>query len=162
MLAAFLGLLVTRGQRYYPAFFPSFTIVPFSLIGLAFSIFLGFRNSARYERYWEGRRLWGQLIIDTRSLCRRLLTLMGPAADTGVSSEAAEAGAKAQSMVRKLIAFTYALKHHLRGTVVAADLAKFWPAEDLAPLLSCSNLPDAILLSLSADLRHCCGPWMSG
>jgi putative membrane protein len=157
LLAAFVGLVVALGQRYYPVFFPSFTIVPFSLIGLAFSIFLGFRNSASYERYWEGRRLWGQLIIDTRSLCRQLLTLMGPAAAGGAGSgaEAEEVKARARSMVRKLIAFAYALKHHLRGTAVAEDLAKFWPAEELAALLGRSNLPDAILLSLSADLRYC-------
>ena len=31
------------------------TPVPFSLIGLALAIFLGFRNGAAYERYVEGR-----------------------------------------------------------------------------------------------------------
>jgi putative membrane protein len=43
-------------------------------MGLAFSIFLGFRNTASNDPYWEGRRLWGQLVIDTRSLARQLLT----------------------------------------------------------------------------------------
>ena len=155
LLAAFLGLVVAVGQRYYPVFFPSFTIVPFSLIGLAFSIFLGFRNSASYERYWEARKLWGQLIIDTRSLARQVLTLMGPTPAIGVASESVEVATDRQSMVRKLIAFAYALKHHLRGTEAAADLKNFWPADDLAPLLSRNNIPDAILLSLSADLRKC-------
>ncbi|MHB1667955.1 MAG: hypothetical protein ACYCSR_06280 [Thiomonas sp.] len=29
------------------------TFVPFTLIGIALAIFLGFRNSASYERYWD-------------------------------------------------------------------------------------------------------------
>jgi len=32
---------------------------PFTLIGLALAIFLGFRNNASYDRFWEGRKLWG-------------------------------------------------------------------------------------------------------
>ncbi|MEQ9695744.1 bestrophin family ion channel [Shimia sp. SDUM112013] len=38
--------------------------------GIALSLFLGFRNNAAYDRWWEGRRLWGQLIADVRSLGR--------------------------------------------------------------------------------------------
>src|SRR5690606_16835035 len=34
------------------------------------SIFLSFRNTACYERWWEGRKLWGALIATTRHLCR--------------------------------------------------------------------------------------------
>src|SRR5471032_1435744 len=32
---------------------------PFALVGIALAVFLGFRNSASYERWWEGRKLWG-------------------------------------------------------------------------------------------------------
>ncbi len=33
------------------------TSVPFNLIGLALAIFLGFRNNACHDRFWEGRKL---------------------------------------------------------------------------------------------------------
>lgn len=33
------------------------TTIPFTLIGLPIAIFLGFRNNAAYDRYWEGRKL---------------------------------------------------------------------------------------------------------
>lgn len=36
------------------------TAIPFTLIGLPLAIFLGFRNNAAYDRYWEGRKLWGE------------------------------------------------------------------------------------------------------
>ena len=34
---------------------------PFTLIGLALAIFLGFRNNASYDRFQDGRKLWGAL-----------------------------------------------------------------------------------------------------
>src|SRR5512138_444429 len=37
------------------------TAIPFTLIGLPLAIFLGFRNNATYNRYIEGRKLWGEI-----------------------------------------------------------------------------------------------------
>jgi len=160
LLAAAFGALVAYGHRHFAEDFPALTIVPFTLIGLAFAIFLGFRNTASYDRYWEGRRLWGQLVIDTRSLSRQLLTLMGPEAELGQASDPAEKDqaevrVMAHAMVRKIIAFTHALRHHLRGTKPDSDVTAFLGAEVAAQLMRRSNLPDAILGSLSADLRVC-------
>ena len=49
----------------------SLNFVPFSLIGVSLAIFLGFRNSTSYARYWEARTLWGQVLAATRSLGRQ-------------------------------------------------------------------------------------------
>lgn len=43
---------------------------PFAVFGLALSLFLSFRNSAAYDRWWEARKLWGGLLADMRSLAR--------------------------------------------------------------------------------------------
>ncbi len=51
------------------------TTAPFSLIGIALAVFLGFRNNASYDRWWEARKLWGQLLNESRSLTRQALTL---------------------------------------------------------------------------------------
>jgi putative membrane protein len=42
----------------------------FTAFGVALSLFLGFRNNAAYERWWEARKLWGQLIADGRAFAR--------------------------------------------------------------------------------------------
>ena len=42
----------------------------FTVFGIALSLFLGFRNNAAYDRWWEARRLWGGLLADVRSLAR--------------------------------------------------------------------------------------------
>jgi putative membrane protein len=87
---------------------------PFSLIGIALAIFLGFRNSASYDRYWEARKLWGQLLNETRSLTRQVLTL---------SSEQISAN-DTHEFVQVLGAFAHALRHQLRSTDPSQDLSK--------------------------------------
>ncbi len=49
---------------------PHTNAAPFAVFGVALSLILGFRNNAAYDRWWEARRLWGQLISDMRSLGR--------------------------------------------------------------------------------------------
>ena len=64
------------GGRYQ--FHEDLTPLPFSLIGVALGIFLGFRNNTSYDRFWEGRKLWGRMVNTSRSLTRQILTLVGP------------------------------------------------------------------------------------
>ncbi len=52
------------------------TAIPFTLIGLPLAIFLGFRNSAAYDRYSEGRKLWGEIVLQSRNFARQCLTLI--------------------------------------------------------------------------------------
>ena len=51
----------------------TFTAVPaigFTVFGIILSIFLSFRNTACYDRWWEGRKLWGALIATSRHISR--------------------------------------------------------------------------------------------
>ncbi|WP_048947390.1 bestrophin family protein [Kingella kingae] len=49
---------------------PEPPVLGFSIFGIVLSIFLGFRNNACYERWWEGRKQWGILIATQRHLVR--------------------------------------------------------------------------------------------
>ncbi|GAC1605886.1 MAG: bestrophin family ion channel [Hymenobacter sp.] len=111
---------------------------PFTLFGVTLAIFLGFYNNASYDRYWEGRKLWGALLNTTRSLARQALTL-GPAA---------EGAQGALPFVRLLIAFVYALKHQLRHTEAAADLARLLPAPLAHAVQGATFKPMRLLLEM--------------
>lgn len=65
---------VVAAQRH-PGIFAQIGATPFTLIGLALSIFMSFRNNACYDRWWEGRKQWGALIIAARSLARQAALL---------------------------------------------------------------------------------------
>lgn len=63
------GLLVYLRQAHFFSF-PAVPVIGFTIFGVILSIFLSFRNTACYDRWWEGRKLWGALIATTRHLCR--------------------------------------------------------------------------------------------
>jgi putative membrane protein len=123
----------------------TFTATPFTIIGLALSIFLGFRNGAAYDRFWEGRRLWGDLLIASRTLSRQTLTLIHESDGRSVAD-------LQRSMIYKGIAFAHALRHLLRGTDPAADLAPLLEEAELQVVLRSVNPPQALLRSLGQDL----------
>lgn len=45
----------------------------YSLLGFVISLLLVFRTNTAYDRWWEGRKIWGQFINDTRNLSVKLV-----------------------------------------------------------------------------------------
>ncbi len=135
----------------------SLTPVPFTLIGLALSIFLGFRNNAAYDRYWEARKLWGRLVNTSRSFARQVLTLIGPPVD-GVGDEAAIREFQ-EDLIQRTIAYAHALRHHLRDTDPFEDLQWLVSEAELDHLRTQKNVPVAILQEIGLRLR---AAWRDG
>jgi putative membrane protein len=48
------------------------TISMHSLLGIVLGLFLVFRTNSSYDRWWEGRKLWGSLVNNTRNLSHKL------------------------------------------------------------------------------------------
>ncbi|MBL4676505.1 MAG: hypothetical protein JKY70_09930 [Mucilaginibacter sp.] len=46
-------------------------------IGFVFSLLLAFRINSAYDRWWEGRKLWGSLVNNSRNLAIKLKHLVG-------------------------------------------------------------------------------------
>lgn len=53
---------------------------PVTILGGALAIFTGFRTNSAYDRWWEGRRLWGGLVNSSRMLSSQLLAYVDDAA----------------------------------------------------------------------------------
>jgi putative membrane protein len=128
------------------------TTIPFTLMGLPLAIFLGFRNTAAYDRYWEGRKLWGELVLKSRSLARQCLSLIDDA-------NAPEAGRGLPDVrtriIYRAIAYAHALRHQLRDSDGSAELRTFLPEAEWPQLDKASNKPHFIMLQMGADLRLC-------
>lgn len=60
---------------------------PFTALGVAISLFLGFHNNASYNRWWEARILWGRQIIVTRDIQRFLLATLAASDDDHGNNE---------------------------------------------------------------------------
>lgn len=109
----------------------------FTLFGIALAIFLGFRNNVSYDRFWEGRKLWGALLNDTRSLARQVHTLVEDDLKTDRTI-----------FIKHLTAFVYALKHQLRNTDSSADMWRLLPQEFAQELSEIRYKPVIILKAM--------------
>lgn len=118
------------------------TSAPFSLMGVALAIFLGFRINTSYDRYWEARKLWGHVLVGARNLARQALTLCGDGSSV-----------HARPFVLGLIAFATTMRNELRGRPAADGLGGLLPAEVLARMPAARSAPNLILLWLAAWLR---------
>ena len=90
-------------------FFPNETVLEkliavYSLVGFVISLLLVFRTNTAYDRWWEGRKKWGELVNDTRNLCAKLAVLIENEDD--------------RDFFRRMVPnFTFAAKEHLRKGV---------------------------------------------
>lgn len=82
-----------------------------TLLGFAISMLLVFRTNTAYDRWWEGRKLWGSLVNNSRNLAMKLASIL-PKEDT-----------EQRSFFRKIIpAYAYALHNHLHKEKTRVEL----------------------------------------
>jgi putative membrane protein len=82
-----------------------------TLLGFAISMLLVFRTNTAYDRWWEGRKLWGNLVNNCRNLAIKLAVILP-------EDEKAQ-----RSFFRKIIpAYAYALHNHLRKEQTRIEL----------------------------------------
>jgi putative membrane protein len=141
------SFVITVLESYFGIEIYSLTVTPFALIGVALGIFLGFRNNAAYDRYWEGRKLWGNLVNVSRSYARQVTNFIVSDGDDH------RLGDFHREIVYRTIAFVYALRHHLRDTSPRDDLESFLPQEDLERLEDQKNIPLFILRTMGERTR---------
>ncbi|HEX8823994.1 MAG TPA: bestrophin family ion channel [Archangium sp.] len=112
-----------------------------TLAGTALSLLLVFRTNASYDRFWEGRKLWGGVVNETRNLLRAAVVNI-PAVD----------------LLRRLAAWTvvypYALTRVLRGSGDLGPAAALLPAAELERVLASSNAGVAVAMRMSAVLAE--------
>nr|WP_315035651.1 bestrophin family ion channel [uncultured Chryseobacterium sp.] len=140
----FLLFILSLGIVYLRGVIFSFKIplnpAPLTLFGFVLALFLGFRNNASYERFWEGRKLWGALLNTARSLTRQALTLKNlDKTDISVSE-----------FVQLIGTFIFALKHQLRGTDAYEDL-KYRLSEDQLKIVVEAKYKPAVIMRLLAE-----------
>lgn len=82
-----------------------------NLLGFAISMLLVFRTNTAYDRWWEGRKLWGSLVNNSRNFALKLSAFLA-------SNELEPRG-----FFRKTIAtYAFALHNHLHSEKVRVEL----------------------------------------
>jgi putative membrane protein len=117
----------------------------FTLLGVALAIFLAFRNTASYERFQEGRRIWGALLIAARALVSQVQAYAGADAHPHATFDQ-------RQFVARLTALVYALKHQLRHTSPQRDLDRLLPPQQALRLRHAHYLPVQLMHELRSML----------
>ena len=112
---------------------PEFSLAPFALLGVALSIFLGFRNNAAYDRWWEGRKQWGRMVEEVRSLARTSESLL------------AQQSAQRRRLLALCAGYFHALRGRLRHDDVRQELQHWLGDESAAAALTHDNVSDYCL-----------------
>ena len=113
------------------------------LIGTALGMLLVFRTNSSYDRFWEGRRMWGNIINESRNLAR-----LG-------SISLASVPEIRQRLFAWLIAFPVAVMQQLRGPVKELGVAaKKLSESERSQALDQQHVPLAITRQLTSCLSE--------
>lgn len=82
----------------------------YSLVGFVLSLLLVFRTNTGYERWWEGRKKWGEMVNNTRNLAIKIATSKAFNNEDKVFFS------------RMIPNLAYAMKEHLREGVILSEL----------------------------------------
>jgi len=148
LFVTLVSVLITYLHERYGLFHDSVTLVPFSLIGIALGIFLGFRNNTSYDRFWEGRKLWGRLVNVSRTLTRQIMTLDGPVGGHP------DLVARQKQLVYRLIAYVHLFRQHLREENAPEEVTGLLTSAEIEALRSEHNRPIAVLHWMGDDFRR--------
>ncbi len=112
-----------------------------TLFGLTLAIFIGFRNTASYDRFREGRLFWGNALIASRSMMSQALCYL-PDQPTRLL------------VADYLVASVYALKHQLRGTDPKEDFVRLLGVEQAEEFCKQHYRPISVLHALRARMTQ--------
>lgn len=138
LLTAWSAIVVALYRWYGSEWTISLTL--HGIVGTALGLLLVFRTNASYDRFWEGRKLWGSIVNETRNLARLVTVHLAPEP------------ALRDAVLAWAAAWPYAAMHRLRGETGLGPLASRLPAAEVAEVLGAEHVPLAIARRITALL----------
>ncbi len=108
-VAIYTALVAYVENDVFHASFKNTTVVH-SLIGFVLSMLLVFRTNTAYDRWWEGRRLWGSFVNNSRNLALKINAFLADDHETK------------NTLKTLIINYIFAAKEHLRTGVPVKKL----------------------------------------
>lgn len=125
----------------------SLPTLPLAVAGGALGIFVSFRTNSAYDRWWEGRKLWGRMINASRHFASQVMAYL-PRADQGSPS------ADQRRLVLRHISYVHVLRCALREQDPFADDDALTHLDNDPALRNESNLNHALLARQLEELTR--------
>lgn len=113
-----------------------------ALLGTVLGLVLVFRSNSAYERWWEGRKLWGTLINESRSIAIKINAFLP---ETDVQTRI--------FFSKSIPNYVYALKGHLRNKVNLSEI-EHTDGLSLEDLAHVKHVPNIIANSIYIHIIH--------
>ena len=109
-----LAVGVVQIYHYYEHIDVDLTIpfLPLSTIGIAVAFYVGFKNNASYDRFWEARKIWGGIVNYSRTWANQVLSFIESA--KGSETNGKELSEIHQEFIYRHMAYINALRLQLR------------------------------------------------
>ena len=139
-----MATLVTIAYMVFDQTWLVLPSLPLAVVGAALGIFVSFRTNSAYDRWWEGRKLWGRLVNTSRHVAVQANNYLP-----------AEHRATADRIVRRQIAYVHALRVLLRLQDPFEDevLLSYLTDEEKDELRGSSNLTARLLDNNMAEFQ---------
>jgi putative membrane protein len=141
LAAAYSTLLTYLSVELHYLEFKSTTVIH-SLLGFVISLLLVFRTNTAYDRWWEGRRLWGELVNSSRNFALKISTMLPD-----------DAKSVKENLYILIGNFPFVLKEHLRN--------RFKPNEyesnnaiSVETLSKINHKPNAIVWAIEKEIMQ--------
>ncbi|NER37347.1 MAG: hypothetical protein F6J93_25835 [Oscillatoria sp. SIO1A7] len=143
LFCGFFGLLISILHPSIPVNWPILSsVVPNIVLGLL----LVFRTNTAYDRFWEGRKLWGVLVSTARNFSRQVWV--------AVDEKEPKDEKEKIAALRLIVAFAVALKLHLRKEPVNEELQALMGSDRFTTLRQIKHTPLTIAFWLGDYLQE--------
>ncbi len=84
--------------------------LPIATVGTAVAFYVGFKNNSAYDRFWEGRKIWGGIVNSSRTWANAVMAYIDPGDDSETAVQAR------RDLIYRHMAWINALRLQLRRT----------------------------------------------
>lgn len=116
----------------------------YEVVGAVLGLLLVFRTNAGYDRWYEGRKLWGGIVNDTRNLA---ITSLAHGPDDRAWRE---------TVVRWIACFPHVVRASLRGESLPAEVRSLIGSQGAGELAQAENRPLFVALKIGELMRQAC------
>jgi putative membrane protein len=138
-IGIYAAVIVYVEEHYFHLTIKNSTVMH-SILGFVLSMLLVFRTNTAYDRWWEGRKIWGSIVNNSRNLSLKLSAILIHEKDR----------LELNHLIRN---YVFSLKNHLRNKYVQAE---FIPTDnmDLSVFEEAQHKPNAIAKSLYKKIHN--------
>lgn len=134
--ALYFGLITLGVEAFYRSWDASasvFSLATAGLVSTSLAIFLGFRVSEAYDRWWEARKLWGAMVNVSRSFGRKISTMVVPERLEAIVDDE-QAQRERTEILHRHVAYVNSVRINLRHGPSISHAPDAW--EEIRPFLS--------------------------